>query len=213
MLTSLRVTEEPAGEPATIDLVREHCRIDHPADDALLAGYLTAARIMAEGYLSRALLTQTLLWTMRPDPRSPGDYSRLRGEMQLPRAPVQSIVSVTLTDRLGNHNVIAPATLPVPVNTSISGYISNLDFDPGRLMIGWDTPLVNGSVNWADVGDIQISMVAGYGEASDVPQTIVQAILLTTAYLYENRGDVEASMPRAAEWLLDRHRLQFLGGP
>ena len=36
------------------------------SDDDLLASYLTAARIMAEGYLSRALITQTLLWTVRP---------------------------------------------------------------------------------------------------------------------------------------------------
>jgi len=213
MLSSLRVTTEPEGEPVTIAIAREHCRIDSADDDTLLAGYLTAARIMAEGYLSRALLTQTLLWTMRPDPRSPGDFARLqRGELALPRAPVRSILSVTLSDWLGNQNVIVPRAVTVPLNTPIMGWYGNLDFEPGRLTIGRDTPLVNSSVSWVDVGAIQISFVAGYGEAADVPKTIVQAILLTTAYLYENRGDVDAVMPKAAEWLLDRHRLQFLGG-
>ena len=59
MRTTLAVTTQPAGEPATVEMVKQHCRIDNNADDDLLAGYLTTARIMAEGYLSRALLTQT----------------------------------------------------------------------------------------------------------------------------------------------------------
>jgi uncharacterized phiE125 gp8 family phage protein len=55
-------------------------------------------------------------------------------------------------------------------------------------------------------------MVAGYGAADDVPPTVIQAIMMTTAFLYEHRGDSAAAMPDAATWLLDRHRLQFLGG-
>jgi len=45
-----------------------------------------------------------------------------------------------------------------------------------------------------------------------VPLTIVQAIMMTTAFLYEHRGDAGGAVPEAARWLLDRHRLQFLGG-
>jgi hypothetical protein len=55
-------------------------------------------------------------------------------------------------------------------------------------------------------------MVAGYGAADDVPATVIQAIMITTAFLYEHRGDSAAVMPDAATWLLDRQRLQFLGG-
>lgn len=57
MRTTLTVTTEPEGEPTTVELVKQHCRIDSNADDELLAGYLTTARIMAEDYLSRSLLT------------------------------------------------------------------------------------------------------------------------------------------------------------
>jgi hypothetical protein len=55
-------------------------------------------------------------------------------------------------------------------------------------------------------------MVAGYGAPGDVPATIAQAIMMTTAFLYEHKGDTGGAMPEAVLWLLDRHRLQFLGG-
>ena len=85
--TTLQVTAQPAVEPATVELVRQHCRIDSTADDDLLASYLTAARIMAEGYLSRAMITQTLLWTVRPSSMLRPEQSRLRQPLLLPRAP------------------------------------------------------------------------------------------------------------------------------
>ena len=113
MRTTLTVTEEPTAEPVSIEQVKRHCRIDSNADDELLTGYLTAARVMAEGYLSRALLTQTLLWTLRPSSELPRDRLRLHETLELPRAPVQSILSVTTLDEWGNATTILPASLPV----------------------------------------------------------------------------------------------------
>ena len=43
-----------------------------------------------------------------------------------------------------------------------------------------------------------------------MPQPILDAIKLLTGFLYENRGDVPAEMPKAAEWLLDPYRLMFV---
>ena len=60
MYASLRVIQGPASEPVTIDLARQHCRIDAGYDDALIGMYLTGARIEAESYLNRALFTQKL---------------------------------------------------------------------------------------------------------------------------------------------------------
>ena len=36
--------------------------------------------------------------------------------------------------------------------------------------------------------------------------------MMTTAFLYEHRGDAGGALSDAAMWLLDRYRLQFLGG-
>jgi uncharacterized phiE125 gp8 family phage protein len=78
MRTTVRVTTPPNGEPTTVELVKQHCRIDSPADDDLLAGYLTTARTLAEDYLSQALLPQTILWTVRPSSMLHSEQSRLR---------------------------------------------------------------------------------------------------------------------------------------
>lgn len=213
MRTTLTVTEEPTAEPVSIEQVKKHCRIDSNADDELLTGYLTAARVMAEGYLSRALLTQTLLWTMRPSSELPRDRLRLHGTLELPRAPVQSILSVTTLDEWGNATTISPASLPVTPPAVILGYVADLTLEPATLWVGPETVLSGGfAANQTKLQHLQVSMVAGYGEADDVPSTVIQAIMMTTAFLYEHRGDSPAAMPDAATWLLDRQRLQFLGG-
>ena len=144
MRTTLTVTEEPTAEPVSIEQVKRHCRIDSNADDELLTGYLTAARVMAEGYLSRALLTQTLLWTMRPSSELPRDRLRLHGTLELPRAPVQSILSVTTLDEWGNATTISPASLPVTPAAVILGYVADLTLEPATLFIGPETVLSGG---------------------------------------------------------------------
>ena len=213
MRTTLQVTTQPAGEPVSVEQVKQHCRIDSSADDDLLTGYLTAARIMAEGYLSRALLTQTLLWTVRPSSTRRAEHNRLLEPLELPRAPVQSIASVTALDEWGNTTSILAATLPVTPPTLILGYVADLALEPATLLIGRDTVLAGGSpLRDTRLQHLQVSMVAGYGAATDVPATIIQAIMMTTAFLYEHRGDAGGTMPEAAQWLLDRDRLQFLGG-
>jgi uncharacterized phiE125 gp8 family phage protein len=213
MRTTLTVTTEPAGEPTTVELVKQHCRIDSNADDELLAGYLATARIMAEDYLSRALLTQTILWTVRPASMLRTEQTRLRGMLQLPRAPVQSIEAVTILDEWGNLTTIPVAVLPITPSAQILGYVADLELEPATLLIGRETVLGGGyPVRDTRLQHIQVSMVAGYGAAQDVPVTIVQAIMMMTAFFYEHRGDSGGTMPEAAERLLDRQRLQFLGG-
>jgi uncharacterized phiE125 gp8 family phage protein len=211
--TTLTVTAQPTGEPVSIEQVKRHCRIDSNADDDLLAGYLTAARVMAEGYLSRALLTQTLLWTLRPSSTPPRGRHRLHGTLELPRDPVQAILAVTTLDEWGNATTIAPAALPVTPPAVIRGYVADLAAEPAMLWIGPETVLSGGfALSCTRLQHLQVSMVAGYGAAEDVPQAVTLAIMMTTAFLYEHRGDAAAAMPDAATWLLDRHRLQFLGG-
>ena len=228
MRTALTVTTEPNGEPTTVELVKQNCRIDNDADDALLSGYLMAARIVAEDYLSRALLTQTVLWTVRPSSMMHSEQTRLRGPLQLPRAPVQSIVSVTTLDNWGNATAVQRAALPLtppatsaadafqhigPLRGPILGYVADLALEPATLHIGRETVLSGGfAVQDTMLQHIQVSMIVGYGAAANVPATIVHAIMMMTAFLYEHRGDAGGTMPEAPERLLDRSRLQFLGG-
>jgi uncharacterized phiE125 gp8 family phage protein len=213
MRTTVKVTVPPNGEPTTVELVKQHCRIDSPADDDLLAGYLTTARTVAEDYLSRALLPQTILWTVRPSSMLHSEQSRLRGTLELPRAPVQSIESVTTLDEWGNETTIASAPLPLVPPAAILGYVADLELEPATLLIGRETVLSGGyPLHATRVQHLQVSLTVGYESAEAVPMTTIQAVMMITAFLYEHRGDTAETMPEAAMRLLDRTRLQFLGG-
>lgn len=213
MLTTLAVTVQPDAEPVTVQQTRKHCRIDHASDDDLLKMYIQTARIMAEGYLSRVLVTQTLLWTVRPQVALRPGWSFLGGPLELPRAPAQSVTAVTVLDERGNLTTLAPAALPIVPPAAFTGYIADTSLEPGRLRIGHATILIDGrTLRQTMLEYIQVTFVAGYGEPVTVPQPICNAIMMIAAYLYENRGDAGGEIPKAAEWLLDRYRLQFLGG-
>jgi uncharacterized phiE125 gp8 family phage protein len=216
MQSILTVTSPPAVEPVSVALVKQHARIFTTADDALVAIYAQTARVMVEEYLSRKLINQTCLWTVRPEGSLHGGYSRVPRTMRLPRAPVSAINSVTILDYLGNSTVVTPATLPVAQGGPILGYLSDLNLAPATLRIGQETPLSGGgTVSWTQLDSIQVSFTAGYGaDGTTVPPNINQAILMVAANLYENRGDAEAEklFSPVVEMLLDRDRLQFLGG-
>jgi uncharacterized phiE125 gp8 family phage protein len=215
--TTLTVVTDPTNEPVSLSLARQHCRIDHNSDDTLLAIYITVARQMAERYLARALLTQTLLWTARPYMARRTEISYLNGPLFLPRAPVQSVGAVTILDRLGNSTAIVAATLPVVPPAALIGYELDTQTEPAKLYIGPATPL-NGSpsqgiltLRSVQLESVAVEFDAGYEDVDAIPKAIVNAILLTVAFLYENRGDAGGEMPRAAEWLLDPYRIQFVG--
>jgi uncharacterized phiE125 gp8 family phage protein len=212
MLSTVQIATQPTVEPLSLDLVRQHCRIDYTGDDVLLSGYLRAARTMAESYLGRVLITQTILWTMTPENSLRPMWHFLRGPLVLPRSPVQSISSVTVLDQRGNSTAISPATLPIVPPAQLLGYRSDLAHVPARLYIGPSTILTDGrELRIVDLENIQVQFVAGYGaDATTIPQPILDAILLYTGFLYEHRGDAPAEMPKAAEWLMDPYRLMWV---
>ena len=213
MRSTIQVTTPPSLEPVTIPEVKSHTRIDTDADDTLIAGYITAARRMAEGYLGRALLPQTLTWVVRPTGDLHKDRVRIgRSPMYIPRAPVTAISSVTILDLYGNSTTVAAATLPVVPPTPLIGYVADLSLEPALLRFGSDTPLAGGqTLGYTAIENLQVQFTAGYADASKVPANIKNAIMQMVAYLYENRGDVFEEMPKTFEWLLDLDRLVFLG--
>lgn len=213
--SSLRVMVAPTAEPISLDVARQHCRIDNNDDDNLLEMYLTAARVMAENYLGRVLMTQTLVSTLQrhPDPRPySGDGSwltygllfptpqRRRHTIELARAPVQSVSSVILRDDIGADTTIDP-----------SAYLVDLNLEPARLRLDWAAITALPNITWPLV-HLQITFIAGYASIAAIPQPIINSILLTTAALYERRGDeAETEFPKAAHSLLDPYRIQFFG--
>lgn len=87
-----RVTTQPTHEPVTLEEVKTFLRVSHGGDDALLTTTIKAARLWLEDYQGRAFITQTRTVT------ADGWPLNCRGEIDLFRAPVASITSITYRD-------------------------------------------------------------------------------------------------------------------
>jgi uncharacterized phiE125 gp8 family phage protein len=210
MYAALRVITPPASEPVSVDLARQHCRIDADYDDNLVAMYLTGARIEAETYLNRALFTQKLQFavTWAPPPTAtplvpqslivfPLNWPPLvKRPIELPRAPAVSVEQITW-GALGDMQV-----------ADAEDYDLNLAVEPGYVAV---KPQLLPRIPQQSM---LIDFTAGYDDADPaaVPMPIRQAILIGTAHSYENRGDVPAEMPKAFYRLLDPFRLWTFAG-
>ena len=210
MISALQVVSPPAVEPVTVDFAKQHTRIDHDDDDDLVGLYITTARTIAEQYLGRVLITQTLSWTVAQE-APPGGWPMAniptmllvfpqwitpdmlgRHALFLPRQPVRSISSVSLGHWTGE-------------DTALTSQQYGFNLATGQLRLFGVPGLSPG-------GHLNVEFVAGYGAPADVPAPIVNAILLMTAALYESRGDDDGTLPRAAEALLTPYRLVTFGG-
>ncbi len=208
MRRSLAVVTPPATDPVTLDEAKAWGRVDGGEDDALLAALISTATATVEQYLNRALVTQTLTLTL--DPAGSGRTPWVPGHFELPvnyfdggfpdtfdllRGPVQSISSVLTYD---TSNVSAT-------------------FDPAGYRLQGDRLVLNDTYHWPGnlraAGASEVTYVAGYGTANDVPQPIKTAILMTVAAMYDSRGscDDNGLAPGAAR-LLAPYRLFLARG-
>lgn len=176
---SLRVITPPAAEPVSLETVKEHLRIDHDIEDALLDSYIAAARETGEKLSRRAFITQTLEMTVDD---WPSDLM-----LRLWRPPLQSVTSVKYYD---TDNV----------QQTWTDYVVDTDGEPGTILFN-SLPAVTLRKRSA----ITIRFVAGYGNTeSSVPSTIKRANLSLIAHWYENRatvnvGNIVSEMPMGSE--------------
>ncbi|NDG20018.1 MAG: hypothetical protein EB117_17385 [Betaproteobacteria bacterium] len=180
---SLRRVGAPTVEPVSLAEAKAHCRVDIGTDDALIAGYISAARELCEDYLDRSLVTQQ--YVMRLDQFPP--------EIELPRPPVVSsgtATAVAVTYTLNDSGATAAL--------ATTQYRVDRDSTPGaiRNLYGGTWPS-----NRDDQNSISVTWWAGYGNPESVPQRVKNAILMTVLELYEKRGD--AQLPPGAKALLD----------
>jgi uncharacterized phiE125 gp8 family phage protein len=210
LYAALRVIVPPASEPISTDLARQHCRIDADYDDTLVAMYVTTARMWAESFLNRALFTQQLQYnvTWAPPPTAtplvpqslivfPLNWPPLvKRPIELPRAPCQSVEGITW----GPLDNMQPA--------DPDDYQLNLGVEPGYVAV---KPQLLPQIPQQSM---IIDYTAGYDDSdpSAIPAPILHGILLLTAFLYEQRGDVSADMPPAATLLMQPYRLWTFAG-
>jgi uncharacterized phiE125 gp8 family phage protein len=187
---ALRVVTPPTAEPLSLAEARAHLRVDSFADDAMLAGYILAARQHIESICGLALCTTTYAMTL-------DDFPVWADALRLPRGPVQSVSAVRYYDATG-----------ALVSWSSSDWETDLRSEPARVRprdgFTWPDP--------ADkLGAVEIEFIAGYGGPELVPQPIMQAMRLLVGHFYENReavnvGNMVTELPLAVDVLLGPYR-------
>lgn len=213
---ALTIITQPTVEPVTRTNMKDFLRVDSSdtSSDTLIDRLVTAARSAVEGFLRRALITQTwdlVLDDIDPDAQPLRMISDLRrwdgpfssgpilnfGTVQtepipIPLGKLQSITGVFVTDDSGVETTVDATT-----------YFTNTTTDPGRLILtpGNDWP------SHRTYAGFRVRFVAGYGNAdTNVPIAIQTGIMQTVAWWFEHR-DEQGAVPEVAKSVLSQYRL------
>ena len=181
------LSSAPSVEPITLDEAKTHLRVLTSDDDAYITDLIKVARRKVEYDLRRALITQT--WKMYLD-----DFPANGDVILIPYPPLQSITSIKYYDTSNEQQTWS--------NTE---YELDIYSEPARVaeVYGYTWPSVYDKLN-----AVEIIFIAGYGDdATDVPWTVKQAILMLIGHYYENReattdGRPITSVPMAYENLI-----------
>jgi len=96
-IPSLINTVSPTEEPVSLAEAKLYLRVDNIDEDALINQIIKTARISAEKYMGKSLITQQ--WRLSFDKYAPM-------EVYLRRLPVQSVTNVKFFDKAGNETIL-----------------------------------------------------------------------------------------------------------
>lgn len=123
-----RVTA-PASEPVSLAEAKLYLRVDGTDDDTLISDLIVAARMNAEDFLRKSLITQT--WKLAYN-----DY--VDYEVALPMHPVVSITSVVIRERDGDSQTFAAgnyylnaAKNKLIFDTTPTGFLIEITYNTG----------------------------------------------------------------------------------
>lgn len=179
-----RLITAPTTEPITLAEAKLQLRVDNNDEDALIQGFITAAREHAEQVTRRSIMPQT--WEVILDAFPDSDI-----ELLYPN--VLTVESVKYID-LNN----------VQQTMSASDYYLDKDSEPAWLILAIDK-------TWPDTLEVanavRVRYTAGYADAISVPASIRTWLLLAVENLYDRcKEGGKASLGEGfAKHLLDRY--------
>jgi uncharacterized phiE125 gp8 family phage protein len=140
---SLKFVTGPAREPIHLAEAKLHLKVEHNADDSLILASIKAARQYAEDFTARQLVTATYDLMLDCFP-----CSSWICPIEVPRPPLQSVVSITYIDNAGAAQTLDP-----------SKYIVDTTTEPGRIALAW-------SQSWPStrttINAVTIRFIAGH---------------------------------------------------
>jgi len=177
---SITVITPPASEPVSLAEAKLFLRIDHEAENDLIATLIVAAREAVEAACGRALITRRV--------RESLDIWRREavGGAVLGLGPVGAVIAVRLLADNGAQSVIDPERYRLEGNR-----------DRPRLVFANGVPATLRSV-----GGVEVDYDAGFAaDASGLPAALRLATLQIVASLYEARLG-QAPVPETARALV-----------
>jgi len=181
--------EEPATEPLTLNEAKAFLRVEHDAEDELIASLVKAARVAVETATRRAMITQGYRIVLDAWPAGDRIPSRVSPLRALTGARVRA------GNGAGTDLDLASFTLDTASSPGVIHFDRGLVAEPGQPIAG-----------------IEIEITAGYGEDGlSVPEPLRQAMRLLIAHYYEHRDRVEKDgLPDAVRALLAPYRVVSL---
>jgi uncharacterized phiE125 gp8 family phage protein len=177
----------PVVEPVTLAQMRLHLRITHTDEDESITRMITVARMRVEAQSRRLLIEQRWRLVLHSWPQN--------NVLRLPLSPIIAVEAVRVFNALDQPSSVPLAQIVLDrsapsVNLIVTGTLPQ----PGREWNG-----------------IEIDLKAGYGAVAEaVPMLLRHAVQMYSAYLFENRGDVEAPLPADIAALIAPYRIMRL---
>lgn len=189
----------PTEEPYSLEEAKAHLRVETGADDNLITGLILAARQYVERETNKSLVTQTWKLTLDRFPQGP---------IHLGHGPVSAVGAFAYRDTNGEVQTVDPSTF---VTSDLPAEYPEITPTPLGPFWPWIWPYT-----LPQPGAVSITFTAGFGDASDVPQDLKQAMLLIIGHWYNIREAVvlakESSLvvPMAADAIISNNRIPVL---
>jgi len=180
-MSDLTVIAPPAEEPLTLAAAKDFLRLGTTAEDGLVTELIRAGRAHVETASGLAFVTRTLKrrWTAWP-------YGLMLGGVKLRPAPARALVSVVRVDAEGGEELLT----------------GRFQLTSGRLRL---RPFAGLPVVPLG-GAIEVTFVAGYGDAEDVPEDLVHAVKLWVQAAYGAPGGLRGTADAAVDAALAPRR-------
>jgi len=180
----------PATEPLTLEEAKAFLRVDASDDDALITTLIKTARLHVESQTQLALITQN--WRMVLD------CWPAHGRIAVRPGPLKAITATRIYDFDGRVRTVDTQAFVLDIGAAVLAFVPWAMPMPTRIAAG-----------------IEIDIAVGFGDAaSDVPESLRQAIRLLVAHWYENRGivaaDSRATVPASVAALTAPYRMLSL---
>ena len=191
-MKTYQVTTPASTYPVSLTEAKSHLKVDTSADDTYIESIIKAATQLSEEYTNRFFILTSIK-----------QYASSFAEIQtLFKSKVNSVTHVKYYD---SDNTLQ--------TLSASVYNAQINYEPAQIELA-DNQSFPTITKRNDA--VEVAYVVGYGDATDVPQIIKQAILLTIGNFYQNRnsvviGRIATELPQNVKWLLDTYKVQIVG--